>query len=112
MTLRQYLKEHGAQLMPIAYGNEITTVLVYPLNENNFTRSDRFETFVMYDSTYPNCIFILQKKMRGLTIIPCSRLIENHNNLATTAKRNYEALINNLIKLDIKLEYNESIINL
>lgn len=108
-SLRQFLVERGAKPATIYEGTEKVQLLVLTINEGS---KDRFKTSILYDKAFPNVIFVAKDKLRGLTIVPHSEMLANHNNLHTVAKENYEKLLKDIETTGIKVELNEATYNL
>lgn len=105
MTLRQFLMDKGAKQRIIYEGTERVKVLCLPLNRDS---RDRFTTDIILDPAFPNTIFVTKLLSRGLTIVPHSEILNNHNGLHNVAKEAYEKLLVELTDLGIKYETNEA----
>jgi hypothetical protein len=109
MTLRKFLLEQGATPCTITEGKSKANVVMLKLNKGS---QDRFQTSVLYDPAFPGVIFVTKLLSRGLTIVPNSQIINNHNNLHPVAKKAYEKLLDDLYKAGIKYELNEAVYEL
>jgi hypothetical protein len=104
-TLRQFLIEQGATPCTINEGETKAHVLLLPLNKGSH---DRFQTSVMYDPAFPNVLWVIKLLSRGLTIVPHSELLNNHNNLHPVAKEVYEKLLVKLTDNHVSYETQEA----
>lgn len=105
MTLRQFLINKGAKQRIIYEGTERVRVLYLHLNCGS---QDRFGAAILFDKAFPTTIFVTKDLLRGLTIVPHSEILNNHNNLHTVAKEAYRKILVELTDLNIKYETNEA----
>jgi hypothetical protein len=109
MTLEEFIVSKGGKPAIIYEGTEEVKVTVLELNKGS---GDRFQSMILHDQSFPNVIFVAKDKLRGLTIVPHQEVLNNHNNLHTTTKENYEKLLEEIKEHDIEFELNEDTYNL
>lgn len=102
MELKEFLISKGAKEATL-YGGELT---LYSLELNKGSK-DRFTGMVIWEGSNPDTLYIGKDLLRGLTLIPCSEVLNNHNELHTTLKENYLKLLKELDAAGVKYTLNE-----